>query len=116
MHHAGSCHCGRSAFELETDAPITGAHHGNGPLGRGHGGLPWFGMRRQSRLQGEPQALGAWRIDQQRIEHSHCRQCGSAPISAGMHPGAGEPALVVKLRCVPELAAPSMHAVAGAGR
>ncbi|PPU75851.1 MULTISPECIES: hypothetical protein [Xanthomonas] len=23
MQHAGSCHCGRIAFELETDAPIT---------------------------------------------------------------------------------------------
>ncbi|WP_164739839.1 aldehyde-activating protein [Xanthomonas sp. BRIP62411] len=116
MHHAGSCHCGRSASELETDAPITGAYHGNGPLGRGHGGLPRSGTRRQPRLQRGSQALWAWRIDRQRIEHRHCRQCGGAPISARMRPGAGEPALEVKLRCVPELAAPSMHAVAGASR
>ena len=43
MKHAGSCHCGRIAFELEAD--IKEVADCNCSLCRRRGGLLWFGPR-----------------------------------------------------------------------
>ncbi|CAD1789844.1 GFA family protein [Xanthomonas arboricola] len=118
MHDAGSCHCGRIAFDLESDAPITEAYDCNCGSCRRRGGLRRFGMRAQFRTQAGPEALGTYRLNRQHIDHHHCPQCGSAPLGESLKSDTGEAGMAVSPRGVPglDLAALSMHAVAGASR
>ncbi|WAH65895.1 GFA family protein [Xanthomonas hortorum] len=118
MHYAGSCHCGRIAFDLQTDAPITEAYDCNCSLCRRRGGLLWFGTRTQLRLQSESEALGTYRFNQHHLDHHHCPHCGIAPFSEGMNPRTGEASVAVNVRCPPtlDLSALRVHAVDGASR
>lgn len=61
MHYAGSCHCGRIAFDLQTDAPITEAYDCNCSLCRRRGACCGSGRARNcvcrvSRRRWEPTA------------------------------------------------------------
>ncbi|WP_372381902.1 GFA family protein [Xanthomonas sp. NCPPB 1068] len=118
MHYAGSCHCGRIAFDLETETPITEVYDCNCSFCRRRGGLLWFGARTQLHLQAAPNALGSYRFNRQHIEHHHCPQCGIAPFSEGADPKTGEAGVAVNVRCLPglDLAGLRVHMVDGASR
>ncbi|MFW9484401.1 GFA family protein [Xanthomonas euvesicatoria pv. euvesicatoria] len=118
MHYAGSCHCGRIAFDLQTEALITEVYDCNCSLCRRRGGLLWFGARTQLQLQAAPEAVGSYRFNQQRIDHHYCTQCGIAPFSEGLNPKTGEMGVAVNVRCLPavDLAGLQVHAIDGASR
>ncbi|MCC8536739.1 GFA family protein [Xanthomonas axonopodis pv. poinsettiicola] len=103
MQYAGSCHCGRIAFELETDAPITEVYDCNCSLCRRRGGLLWFGARSQLQLQAVAQEMGSYRFNRQHIAHHYCMDCGIAPFSEGANPNTGEANIAVNVRCIPDL-------------
>lgn len=103
MNYAGSCHCGRIAFDLDAAEPITEAYDCNCSLCRRRGGLLWFGARSALRLRTPPEVLGSYRFNRHRIDHHHCPDCGIAPFSEGTHPKTGEATVAVNVRCLPEL-------------
>ncbi|KGR39354.1 GFA family protein [Xanthomonas vasicola] len=118
MHYAGSCHCGRIAFDLETEVPITEVDDCNCSLCRRRGGLLCFGTHTQLQPHAEPAAVGRYRFNQQHIDHHYCPQCGTAPSSEGISPKTGEMGVAVNVRCLPalDLAGLQVHAVDGASR
>ncbi|KPL49128.1 aldehyde-activating protein [Xanthomonas axonopodis] len=118
MRHAGSCHCRRIAFDLQTEAPITAVYDCNCSPCRCRGGLLWFGARTQLQPQAAPEAIGSYRFNQQHIDQQDCPQSGIAPFSEGLNPKTGEMADAVNVRCLPalDLAGLQVHAVDGASR
>jgi hypothetical protein len=108
MHYQGSCHCGRIAFTLTTDAPITEAMDCNCSLCRRRGGLLWFGPRQALVLDAPAEGLPAQGVAEYRFNHHHiahhfCRDCGIAPYSEAVDPRSGALMAAVNLRCVPGL-------------
>lgn len=116
MNYSGSCHCGRIAFELETEAPIAEVYDCNCSMCRRRGGLLWFGARTALSLRNAPEALGTYRFNRLHIDHHHCPDCGIAPFSEGTHPKTGEATVAVNVRCLPQvdLAALQVRSVDGA--
>ncbi|WP_435003010.1 aldehyde-activating protein [Xanthomonas arboricola] len=118
MHDAHSCHCGRIAFDPDTDAPNPEACERTCASCRRRGGLLRPGMRAPLRLQAAPEMPGIHRFNRQHANHHHFPQRGSARFSTGVRCRAGEASVAVKLRgmSAPGLAVQSMHAADGASR
>src|SRR5687767_7389600 len=112
--HAGSCHCGRIAFQVEGD--IHEVYDCNCSLCRRRGGLLWFAPRAALRLDTPESELDTYRFNQHKLQHRFCRVCGIAPFSEGVHPKTGVPMVAVNVRCLPalDLAALKVVAVDGA--
>ncbi len=103
MQYEGSCHCGRIAFTLSTDAPISEAMDCNCSLCRRRGGLLWFGPRDALSLQTPAEGQGEYRFNHHHIAHHFCPDCGIAPYSEAVDPRSGQLMAAVNLRCVPAL-------------
>lgn len=103
MKYAGSCHCGRIAFELETGEPIAEAYDCNCSMCRRRGGLLWFGPREALRLATAEADVATYRFNRQQIEHHHCTACGIAPFSEGVDPRSGARTVAVNVRCLPDV-------------
>lgn len=103
MQYQGSCHCGRIAFSVETEAPIETAVDCNCSLCRRRGGLLWFGPRSALSLHSDPAQLGSYRFNKMHIDHHHCPHCGIAPFSEADDPRTGVLMVAVNLRCLPEV-------------
>lgn len=116
MQYEGSCHCGKVAFTLTTETPITEAMDCNCSLCRRRGGLLWFGPREALVLSTPVEALGEYRFNHHHIAHHHCPACGTAPFSEAVDPRSGQLMAAVNLRCVPaiDLAALQVKHVDGA--
>lgn len=104
MQYEGSCHCGRIAFTLTTEAPITEALACNCSLCRRRGSLLWFGPRAALALNTPEANVGLYQFNQHNLEHHHCPVCGVAPFSEGTDPGTGAKMVAVNVRCLPALA------------
>ncbi len=117
MKYAGSCHCGRIAFDLETGTDIAEVYDCNCSMCRRRGGLWWFGAREALVLNSEAAALATYRFNRHHIDHHHCTQCGIAPFSEGTHPATGARTVAVNVRCLPglDLAALKIVPIDGAG-
>jgi len=103
VQYEGSCHCGRIAFTLTTDAPVTEAMDCNCSLCRRRGGLLWFGPREALAVSAAPEDVGEYRFNHHHIAHHFCRQCGIAPFSEALDPRSNQLMAAVNLRCVPAL-------------
>ena len=114
MKHAGSCHCGRIAFELEAD--IQQVVDCNCSLCRRRGSLLWFGPREALVLSTPEDAVSTYTFNKHHLQHHYCSQCGVAPYSEGINPGTGARTVAVNVRCLPgvDLAALQVVAVDGA--
>ncbi|WP_037061583.1 MULTISPECIES: GFA family protein [Pseudoxanthomonas] len=103
MKYAGSCHCGRIAFELETGEPIAEAYDCNCSMCRRRGGLLWFGTREALNLVSLPEDVATYRFNRHHIDHHHCTACGIAPFSEGVDPQSGAKTVAVNVRCLPDV-------------
>ena len=99
--HAGGCHCGNIAFEL--DAEITEGYDCNCSMCRKRGGPLAFFPREALTLATPADRLGTYRFNKQRIDHHFCTVCGIAPFSEGTNPKTGEATVAVNVRCLPEV-------------
>lgn len=103
MQYEGSCHCGRIAFTLTTEAPITEVLDCNCSLCRRRGGLLWFGPRQALVLTTPERDVGLYQFNKHQLEHHYCPVCGIAPFSEGVDPRSGARMVAVNVRCLPEV-------------
>ena len=101
MKHAGSCHCGRIAFELQGE--ITEVLDCNCSLCRRRGGLLWFGPREALALATPESDMGTYTFNRHHLRHHFCATCGISPFSEGENPKTGEKTIAVNVRCLPDL-------------
>jgi hypothetical protein len=114
MKHAGGCHCGAIAFEL--DAEVTEAMDCNCSMCRKRGGLLAFFPREKLSLNTPKSDLGTYGFNKHHIRHHFCPKCGISPFSEGEHPESGAAIMAVNVRCLPDvdLASLSVKQVDGA--
>ena len=101
MTHAGSCHCGRIAFELDGD--VTTAMECNCSMCRRKGALLAFFPREALRLTTPESDMATYRFNTHRIGHHFCPTCGIAPFGEGTDPRTGASTAAVNVRCLPDV-------------
>ena len=101
MEYQGSCHCGRIAFTVQAQAPITDVIDCNCSMCRRRGSLLWFAPREAFQLSTDPADVATYHFNKAHIDHHHCRECGIAPYSEAVDPRSGTPMVAVNVRCVP---------------
>ena len=103
MKYAGSCHCGRVAFELETDAPIDAAMDCNCSLCRRRGSLLAFFPRDTLTLATPEADMATYTFHRHVIQHHFCPTCGIATFGEAIDPRTGTPMAAVNVRCLPDV-------------
>ena len=103
MRLAGSCHCGRIAYEVEVGDGITEVYDCNCSMCRRRGGLLWFAPRSALVLKTAEADLATYRFNREHLAHHHCTVCGIAPFSEGVDPKSGAKTVAVNLRALPGL-------------
>lgn len=104
MQYEGSCHCGRIAFTVQADEPVTEVIDCNCSLCRRRGGLLWFAAREALVLSSDPTQLATYQFHKHHLQHHYCAQCGIAPFSEGVDPRSGQAMVAVNVRCLPGVA------------
>ncbi len=100
MKYAGSCHCGKIAYEVEGEAKE--ATECNCSICRRRGSLLWFLPRDQLKLKAPESDMSYYSFNKHHIKHYFCPVCGCAPFGLGAGPD-GKPMAAVNLRCLPEV-------------
>jgi hypothetical protein len=100
MLYKGGCHCGRIAFEVETD--IKEAIDCNCSHCSKKGYLLAFVPRPQLRLTTPEADLSTYTFHKHVIRHRFCAACGCAPFGEGVGPK-GEATVAVNIRCLENL-------------
>ncbi|MFT3762367.1 MAG: GFA family protein [Pseudoxanthomonas sp.] len=101
MKYAGSCHCGRIAFEVEGE--IDQVHDCNCSMCRRRGGLLWFVPRAALALSTPESDLSTYTFNKRHLQHRFCAHCGIATFSEGVNPKTGAAMAAVNVRCLPEV-------------
>ena len=101
MTHAGSCHCGRIAFEVEGE--VGEVIDCNCSLCRRRGGLLAFFPREALSLASGEGDYGTYTFNRNHIAHHFCPTCGIAPFSEANHPKTGVPMVAVNVRCLADV-------------
>lgn len=101
MKHAGSCHCGRIAFEV--DGEINEVTDCNCSLCRRRGGLLWFGPREALTLKTPESDLSTYTFNHHHIQHHFCSVCGISVYGEADHPKTGSRMVALNARCVPDV-------------
>ncbi|MCY7354404.1 MAG: GFA family protein [Lysobacter sp.] len=101
MVHAGSCHCGKIAFEVEAD--ITEVMDCNCSMCRRRGSLLAFVPRDALTLKTPESDLQTYRFNKEQIQHHFCANCGIAPFGEGVDPRSGARMAAINVRCLPDV-------------
>jgi len=101
MRHAGSCHCGRIAFELEGE--VDKAIDCNCSMCRRRGALLAFYPREALRLSTPEADMATYTFNKHALQHRFCPACGIAPFSEGVDPRTGAKTVAVNVRCLPDV-------------
>lgn len=101
MTHAGSCHCGRIAFELEGE--VDKAIDCNCSMCRRRGALLAFYPREALRLATPEADMATYTFNKHALQHRFCPACGIAPFSEGVDPRSGAKTVAVNVRCLPDV-------------
>lgn len=98
--HAGSCHCGKIAFEVEGE--FKSALVCNCSYCRRAGHMLAFTAPDAFRLKTPAKDVGTYLFNKQVISHHFCDNCGIATHGGGVGPD-GKRMVAVNLRCVPDI-------------
>jgi len=98
--HAGSCHCGRVAFEVE--GTFGGAVVCNCSYCRRTGNMLAFTTPDHFRLKTPQSDVSTYLFNTQKINHYFCSNCGVSTHGGGIGPD-GKQMVAVNLRCVPDI-------------
>lgn len=101
MKYAGSCHCGKIAYEVEGE--LQEAVQCNCSICSRRGYLLWFLPREKLSLKTPEGNMSHYEFNKHRIKHYFCPDCGCAPFGMGKAPGSDKAMVAVNLRCLPEL-------------
>lgn len=95
--HAGSCHCGQVAFEVEGE--ITGGVACNCSMCQRKGSLLWFVPRTALRVTAGEDALATYTFNKHVVRHRFCPTCGIHLFGEGIGPD-GTAMAAINLRCI----------------
>lgn len=111
--HAGSCHCGRTRFEVEGE--LSEAMECNCSHCSRKGYLLWFVPRENLRLETPLEELSSYRFNRHVIDHRFCPTCGCAPFGLGTAPD-GRATAAINVRCLEAVGLASLKRIAVDGR
>jgi hypothetical protein len=97
MIYKGSCHCGRTAFEVEGE--LAGVMDCNCSICSRKGSLLWFVPRDKLRLLTPEANLATYTFNKHVIRHRFCPTCGIHPFGEGADP-AGNRVAAINVRCL----------------
>jgi len=98
--HAGSCHCGQIAFEVDGEFPS--ALVCNCSYCRRAGHMLAFTTPNRFRLKTPEKGVSTYLFNKQVISHHFCNTCGITTHGGGVGPD-GKRMVAVNLRCVPDI-------------
>jgi hypothetical protein len=98
--HAGSCHCGQIAFEVDGEFPS--ALVCNCSYCRRAGYMLAFTTADKFRLKTPEKDVSTYLFNKQTISHFFCANCGIATHGGAVGPD-GKQMAAVNLRCVPDI-------------
>jgi hypothetical protein len=98
--HAGSCHCGKIAFDLEGD--FASAIVCNCSYCRRTGNVLAFTSPENFTLKTPQKDASTYLFNKQVITHYHCANCGVSTHGSGVGPD-GKRSIAVNLRCVEDI-------------
>ncbi len=101
MVHAGSCHCGKIAFDVEAD--IADVIECNCSMCRRRGSLLTFVPRDTLTLKTPESDVGTYTFNKHAIQHHFCISCGIAPYGEGVDPRSGAKMAAINVRCLPDV-------------
>jgi hypothetical protein len=105
MIYQGSCHCGKTAFEVEGD--LHGVAECNCSICRRRGALWWFVARAQMRFSIPESDLSTYQFGKKHIRRHFCNVCGCAPLSTSLYNGVEMAA--INVRCLEDVDLSSLH-------
>ena len=111
--HAGSCHCGRTRFEVEGE--LSEAIECNCSHCSRKGYLLWFVPRENLRLTTPLEELSTYRFNRHVIDHRFCPACGCAPFGLGTAPD-GKATAAINVRCLEAVDLSSLKRIPVDGR
>lgn len=97
MIYKGRCHCGKVAFEVESE--INGAMACNCSICSRKGALMWFVPREKLRLLTPESEMSTYTFNKHIIKHRFCPTCGIHPYGEGVDPN-GNSMAAINLRCI----------------
>src|SRR5262245_9187640 len=100
MNYTGSCHCGKTRYEVEGE--LKEVMECNCSMCRRKGTQLWFVPRDQLKLQTPIENLNVYSFKQQQIKHHFCPVCGVTPFALGSMPD-GAPMAAINARCLDEI-------------
>jgi len=101
MKYAGSCHCGRIAFDL--DGEVAEALDCNCSLCRRRGTLLSFHPRDALQLRTPEADMATYTFNRHAIQHRFCPTCGVAMFGEAIDPRTGAKTVAVNVRCLPDV-------------
>ncbi|MEZ0167720.1 GFA family protein [Microvirga sp. TS319] len=110
--HTGSCHCGKVAFEVETD--LQQVIECNCSICRKKGYLLAFVPRDALTVRGE-ENLSTYTFNTHTIRHRFCATCGTATFGEGKQP-TGEAMAAINVRCLDAVELSEMKPIPFNGR
>jgi hypothetical protein len=97
MTYQGSCHCGRTRFEVQGE--IGTVIDCNCSHCSRKGVLWWFVPRQAMTLKTDETELSSYFFNKHVIQHKFCPTCGCQPFGLGTDP-AGNPTAAINARCL----------------
>jgi hypothetical protein len=113
MLHKGSCHCGKVAFEVETD--LDQVVSCNCSHCRRKGYLLTFVPRGALNVLRGEEDLSTYTFNTHTIAHRFCATCGCAPFGEGKKP-TGEATAAINVRCLDTVDLEQLQPVSVDGR
>ena len=99
MNYSGSCHCGRIAFDVESEGEITGAMSCNYSICSRRGHLLAFFPAAKVTLRTPEDAIATYTFNKHRIRHQFCPVCGVGTFGRG-EDREGNPTFAINVRCL----------------
>jgi len=97
MKYHGSCHCGKVAYDVDTE--IAEAYSCNCSICSRRGSLLWFVPRANFTLLSGEGDLTNYTFNKHVIQHKFCKHCGIQSFALGKDPKGNEMA-AINLRCL----------------
>lgn len=97
MNYAGSCHCGKIAFDVQGE--IAGAMACNCSMCQRRGSLLWFVGRDALKLRTPDSDVATYTFNKHVIQHRFCPGCGIHVFGEGTDPK-GNRIAAVNIRCL----------------
>ena len=98
--HKGSCHCGKVAYEVETD--LEQVIECNCSICRRKGHMLTFVPRGALNILSGEENLATYTFNTHTIQHRFCSTCGAATFGEGKQP-TGEATAAINVRCLEDV-------------